>query len=154
MGSMNLLLNITNSFQKVSYLTQKYYENIITESADAIYQDIEKLKIYNQSVVDIYWQNIQHINSVCKAKNFKCLFVLQPISENEKLFGRNYFWSIYPELIQRQPEDLKNVVLNLVDKYKFREDLFVDVVHMNDQGQGLVAEDLSEFIKNNYAHTH
>lgn len=133
-----------------SYLTQRNYENIISQSANTIFKDPEKLNLYNRSVVDIYWQNIQHINSVCLAKNFKCLFVLQPALGSDSKPGSKYFWSVYPELIQRKPENLKDVVLNLVDKYKPRDDLFVDVVHMNDQGQALVAQDLVKLIKKSF----
>ena len=114
-----------------------------------------------------YIRNMTQSSQLLKSNEIAGLFVIQPLligklvkSDGEKMQMKNLrtqdrlFWkntySLFSESLKSIPEK-ETVWKNLQGLFdKVQQDIFVDTLHVNDQGQKILADELSQIIYDNF----
>jgi lysophospholipase L1-like esterase len=143
-----------------SYFFQWFFrrsaESSIYSGYAKMLKDPKAVQNYTKSMANIYVENVFWMAKRCEQEKVYCLFVLQPayIESQENRLPAPYS-QIKKVLAKSGPLNEYSAFLDFSDRYSDRRELFVDTVHLIDEGQMLLAKEVVEqatpFLKNAFA---
>lgn len=143
----NLLFSFLKLFSEQSNIInsvfKNYIENSISKRSSELLSRTEFYSGYVQSAAHIYMDNIGRVNRRCQQEGIPCYFILQPYRRDTAGTVIEDIYSKINQLVENQNQLKKGInFFDYSDKYANKKSLFFDVVHLNDEGQREVAQDI------------
>jgi hypothetical protein len=104
---------------------------------------------FARSNASVYVDNVRKMARRCDQEKIRCLFLFQPFRDFQGEEGDESVRMVYRRVIEafgQQPLPGKSLFLDLAARYASRRDLFVDLVHMNEQGQSEIARTAAQLL--------